>query len=50
MKAGNYIIAWKSKITGKTGKGTTRFGIDQARAICNRENEKHPDIEHSFVK
>ncbi len=46
----SYTIAWKSKITEKTGGGTARFGLDEALSICNKMDREYPDIEHSFIE
>ena len=43
-----YIIKWKSKITGKTGGGTTRFGLWDAAEQVARLNRQFPDIEHWY--
>ncbi|KKN39465.1 hypothetical protein LCGC14_0743360 [marine sediment metagenome] len=50
MELKNSIIAWKSKFTGKTGRGTTRFSTNQAKSICNDFNKKYLDIEHGFIQ
>lgn len=41
-----YVIAWKSKATGKEGHGTTGYDLDTAKDICWKENSSYPSIEH----
>lgn len=46
----NYTIAWKSKITEKTGGGTTRFSFNDAMEICNKMDREYPDIKHLVLE
>ncbi len=44
--APNYVIRWKSKITGKTGGGMARFFKQMAMRIVSRANYNHPYLDH----
>lgn len=41
-----YVIAWKSKITGKTGQGTAKFSKAEADRIVEEANRQYPDLYH----
>ena len=43
----NYIIHWKSKLTGTTGSGKTKFTFSDAERQCCRLDREFPDITHS---
>jgi hypothetical protein len=42
-----YRIAWKSKITDKTGRGKAIFNsYETCKEICKGLNKKHKNINH----
>ena len=42
----NYLIAWKSRITGVTGLGTRMYSKNVATVICTGDNLLDPDVFH----
>lgn len=46
VKKKEYIIQWKSSITGHIGQGTTKFSLQDAQEICSRVNCLHPELNH----
>jgi hypothetical protein len=43
-----YIIQWKSKQNGRTGRGTKLFDRGQAEELVEELNQEYPDIEHEL--
>lgn len=41
-----YVIAWKSKITEASGRGTTPFTKADADSLCQQRNKKYPELSH----
>jgi hypothetical protein len=46
----SYIIQWKSKLNGRTGKGTRLLDWDGAAELADELNQEYPDIEHEAVE
>ena len=44
-----YIIEWKSKTTGATGKGTEYMDYYQATQYVKLLNKEHPEIHHKLA-
>jgi hypothetical protein len=46
-----YVIAWKSKITGYSGRGTHSFpNMKIINYYIDRSNKKYPDISHYVIE
>lgn len=45
----NYVIQWKSKSNGRSGKGTKLLGLDEAERLASELNNEYPQIEHVAV-
>ena len=46
-----YVIAWKSKITGYSGRGTHSFpNMKIINYYIDRSNKKYPDIYHYVIE
>jgi len=48
VHAMEYVIKWKSKLTGKTGEGTKRFKKWDAAEQVAKANRIFPDIDHWY--
>ena len=46
----NYIIRWKSKVNGRSGRGTKLFARDEAEQLVDELNTQYPDIEHELAE
>jgi hypothetical protein len=46
----SYVIYWKSKVNGRTGRGSKRFSREEAAALAEELNREYPQIEHQAVK
>ena len=46
----SYAIQWKSKLNGRTGKGTKMFEWDEAADLAEELNREYPDIHHEVVE
>ena len=46
----SYVIQWKSKLNGRTGKGTKMFEWDEAADLAEELNGEYPDIHHEVVE
>ena len=46
----NHAIKWKSKVNGRTGRGTKFFEKDEARRLADELNHEYPEIEHEAVE
>lgn len=46
----SYVIAWKSRINGRAGKGTKVFGFDEASRLAEELNSGYPGIHHEPVE
>lgn len=44
-----YVIQWKSKVNGRTGRGTRSFDRQEAERLAAEFNREYPDIEHEVV-
>jgi hypothetical protein len=44
-----YVIQWKSKVNGRTGKGTKLFEQDEAARLADELNREYPKIHHEPV-
>ena len=42
-----YVIRWKSKVNGRTGRGTKLFKKEEAELLAEELNREYPQIEHS---
>jgi hypothetical protein len=47
---GTYVIYWKSKINGRTGRGTRLLNLEEAEALATELNLEYPSIDHEAVK
>lgn len=45
-----YVITWKSNITGYTCQGTSSFNKQEAIDICNHMDRLYPYCTHSIKK
>jgi hypothetical protein len=45
-----YVIQWKSKLNGRTGRGSKPFFREEAEHICAELNQEYPDIEHEVAE
>jgi hypothetical protein len=45
-----YVIYWKSKVNGRTGRGTKQFDREEAEKLANELNQEYPQIEHEAIK
>lgn len=43
-----YVIKWKSKITDKTGGGTTKMELSTASREVDKLNREFPEVEHWY--
>jgi hypothetical protein len=41
-----YVIYWKSKVNGRSGKGTLYFDREEAEKLAAELNRDYPEIEH----
>ena len=41
-----YIIYWRSHVTGKEGRGKTIYTYLEAQRLCAEHNKEYPDINH----
>ena len=46
----NHVIKWKSKVNGRTGRGTKLFEKEEARRLAEELNHEYPEIEHEAVE
>ncbi len=46
----SYVIYWKSKVNGRTGRGTKQFNREEADELARELNREYPQIEHEAVK
>ena len=46
----SYVIQWKSRINGRTGKGTNRFDLEEAERLAEELNREYPAIDHEVVE
>ena len=46
----SYVIYWKSKVNGRSGRGTRQFSLQEAEALAQDLNLEYPEIEHDAVK
>jgi hypothetical protein len=44
-----YVIQWKSKLNGRSGKGTKLFEWDEAAGLADELNQEYPAIHHEPV-
>jgi hypothetical protein len=44
-----YKVSWKSKVNGRSGKGSFTFEKAEAEEICRGLNFDYPDIIHEAV-
>src|SRR5262245_44711755 len=44
-----YIIQWKSKVNGRSGKGTKFFTREEAEELAAELNREYPEIEHEAL-
>jgi hypothetical protein len=45
----SYVIQWKSKLNGRSGKGTKLFEWDEAAGLADELNREYPAIHHEPV-
>ena len=41
-----YVIEWKSKVNGRSGRGTTLFDREEAERLAQELNHDYPEIDH----
>lgn len=41
-----WVIAWRSRLTGYTGRGALDFRKDEVERMCAELNEKLPFMDH----
>ncbi len=46
----SYVISWKSKVNGRTGRGTKHFSRDEAESLARELNAEYPQIEHEAIR
>ena len=46
----SYVIQWKSKLNGRSGKGTKMFDWEEAICLADELNREYPDIEHEVIE
>jgi hypothetical protein len=46
----SYVIQWKSKVNGRAGRGTKRFGREEADQLVQELNREYPQIEHEVIE
>jgi hypothetical protein len=44
-----YVIQWKSRVNGRTGRGTKHFDREEADRLAIELNREYPQIEHEVV-
>ncbi len=44
-----YVIQWKSKVNGRTGRGTKLFDLHEAERLAAELNAEYPDIQHDIL-
>jgi len=45
----SYVIQWKSKTNGRSGRGTKQFSFTEAERLAAELNREYPQIEHSAI-
>lgn len=45
-----YVIHWKSKVNGRSGRGTKRFPLEEGAILVNELNREYPDIHHELLE
>ncbi len=46
----NYVIQWKSKVNGRTGRGTKLFERGEAERLVAELNREYPQIDHDILE
>jgi hypothetical protein len=46
----SYVIQWKSRVNGRSGKGTKLFELSEAQLLASELNREYPDIEHEIME
>jgi len=46
----SYVIYWKSKVNGRTGRGSKQFSRAEAEALAQELNLEYPQIEHQAIR
>jgi hypothetical protein len=41
-----YMVQWKSKVNGRSGRGTKHFEKEEAERLVEELNREYPQIEH----
>jgi hypothetical protein len=44
-----YVIQWKSKVSGRAGRGTKHFSLEEAERLVNELNQEYPNIHHEIM-
>ena len=44
-----YVIQWKSRVNGRTGRGTKLFDREEANRLAQELNREYPQIEHEVL-
>jgi len=45
----SYVIQWKSRVNGRSGRGTKIFEWDEASGLADELNREYPAIHHEPV-
>ncbi len=45
-----YVIQWKSKTSGRAGRGSKLFELHEAQQLVEELNLEYPDIQHEVVE
>ena len=45
-----YVIHWKSKVSGRSGRGTKQFTLEQAEGLAHELNREYPNIHHELLE
>ena len=45
-----YVIQWKSKISGRSGRGTKLFSLEEAEGLVRELNRDYPNIQHELLE
>ena len=46
----HYVIQWKSKVNGRSGRGTKQFNREDAERLVEDLNHEYPQIEHGLLE
>ena len=44
-----YVVQWKSKVNGRSGRGTRKLDREEAERLVAELNREFPDIDHEVA-